>query len=210
MSKKGLFITLEGGEGVGKSTNLQYIHKLLLDELQVPVMVTREPGGTPLAEELRGVLLQPRDEHVNELTELMLMFAARAQHLHERILPSLREGVWVLCDRFTDATYAYQGSGRGMRTDVIASLEQLVQGEVRPDLTFLLDLPIEVGLARAQARGEMDRFESEQSAFFERVRDGYLKRAQLEPDRFVIIDAQPPLEEVQAQIRQALLTRASK
>jgi dTMP kinase len=210
MSKKGLFITLEGGEGVGKSTNLQYIHKLLLDELQVPVMVTREPGGTPLAEELRGVLLQPRDEHVNELTELMLMFAARAQHLHERILPSLREGVWVLCDRFTDATYAYQGSGRGMRTDLIASLEQLVQGEVRPDLTFLLDLPIEVGLARAQARGEMDRFESEQSAFFERVRDGYLKRAQLEPDRFVIIDAQPPLEEVQAQIRQALLTRASK
>lgn len=210
MSKKGLFITLEGVEGVGKSTNLQYIHKLLSDELQVPVMVTREPGGTPLAEELRGVLLQPRDEHVNELTELMLMFAARAQHLHERILPSLHQGVWVLCDRFTDATYAYQGSGRGMCVDVIASLEQLVQGEVRPDLTFLLDLPVEVGLARAQARGQMDRFESEQSAFFERVREGYLKRAQLEPDRFVIIDAQPPLEEVQAQIRQALLTRASK
>ncbi|EXJ11367.1 MULTISPECIES: dTMP kinase [Nitrincola] len=210
MSQKGLFITLEGVEGVGKSTNLQYIHALLLDELQVPVMVTREPGGTPLAEELRSVLLQPRAEHVNELAELMLMFAARAQHLHERILPSLRQGTWVLCDRFTDATYAYQGGGRGMNTDVIASLEQLVQGDVRPDLTFLLDLPVEVGLARAQARGEMDRFESEQRTFFERVREGYLKRAQLEPDRFIIIDAQPPLVAVQAQIRQALLSRVQK
>ncbi|WP_207061131.1 dTMP kinase [Motiliproteus sp. SC1-56] len=199
----GKFITLEGCEGVGKSTNLDFIRRYL-EEAGVTFINTREPGGTPLAEEIRDLLLRERDERVDESAELLLMFAARAQHLNSLILPALREGTWVLCDRFTDATYAYQGGGRQLARERIAQLEQLVQRELRPDLTLLLDVPVEVGLSRARNRGDLDRFELEEVAFFERVRQAYLKRARQEPERFRVVDAGRPLEQVQEQIRNIL------
>lgn len=200
---RGCFITVEGTEGVGKTTNLDFIQQSLLSQ-GVEVVRTREPGGTPLAEDIRALLLTPRDEPVAELTELLLMFAARAQHLQQVILPALQAGKWVLCDRFTDATYAYQGGGRGMDTRQIAVLEQLVQAELRPDLTLLLDLPVETGLERARARSTPDRFEAEKVSFFTAVREHYLARAAAEPERFAVIDAAPELEQVQIQITQAL------
>jgi len=167
--KKGLFITLEGGEGAGKSTQLAYIRQRL-EAAGVTLHVTREPGGTPLGEQIRELLLDHRQTDMATDTELLLMFAARAQHLAERIRPALAAGEWVLCDRFTDATYAYQGGGRGIDSQRIAVLENWVQGTLRPDLTLLLDLPVNVGMARANGRGELDRFEREQQAFFDRVR----------------------------------------
>ncbi|GAA0685889.1 dTMP kinase [Marinobacterium maritimum] len=200
---QGCFITVEGTEGVGKTTNLDFIQRCL-ERQGIEVVRTREPGGTPLAEDIRELLLTPREEPVAELTELMLMFAARAQHLQQVIRPALGAGKWVLCDRFTDATYAYQGGGRGMDTAQIGTLEQLVQGELRPDLTLLLDLPVATGLARARARSTPDRFESEKVNFFEAVRQHYLERAAKEPERFAVIDAEPELKQVQAQILVAL------
>ncbi len=199
----GRFITVEGSEGVGKSSNLDFI-EALLREAGKAVVRTREPGGTELGETLRGILLDARQKAICDDAELLLMFAARAQHLAEVIRPALAAGKWVLCDRFTDATYAYQGGGRGIPFARIAVLEQWVQGDLRPDLTLLLDMPVEAGLARAGARSEPDRFEQEQTAFFERVRRAYLERARQAPERFRIIDASPPLPDVQAQIRKAL------
>ena len=170
----------------------------------VDLLVTREPGGTPLAEEVRRLLLAPREEPVVPLTELLLVFAARCQHLHSVILPALAQGKWVLCDRFTDATYAYQGRGRGMASGQIEQLEQLVQGEVRPDVTFLLDLSVEQGMQRVSARGELDRFESERQSFFEHVRAGYLARASQFSAQYRIIDASGSLPQVQAAIEREL------
>ncbi|HET8731969.1 MAG TPA: dTMP kinase [Moraxellaceae bacterium] len=197
------FITLEGGEGAGKTTCLTFIRDYFA-ERGLPLVVTREPGGTPLAEQVRELLLQHRDEHVAPDAELLLIFAARAQHIAGVILPALGRGEWVLCDRFTDATYAYQGAGRGLSQERIAALETLVQGDLRPGLTLLLDLPVADGMARAAARAEKDRFESEQHAFFERVRAGYRARAAGDPARFRVIDASCPLPEVKVAIRAAL------
>ncbi len=200
---QGCFITLEGSEGVGKSTNLAFIQRWLEEQGHQPMM-TREPGGTPLAEEIRELLLSQREEKVSQKAELLLMFAARAQHLDEKILPELARGGCVVSDRFTDATYAYQGYARGLNLDWIAQLEQLVQEKVRPDLTILLDLPTEVARQRMNKRGTTDRFEQEQSEFFDRVRQGYLTRAEAEPDRFAVIDAGQTLEKVQLDIAEVL------
>lgn len=197
------FITLEGGEGAGKSTCLAFIRDFL-EQRGLPLVVTREPGGTPLAEEIRQLLLARREEQVAPNAELLLMFAARAQHLQQVICPALSRGDWVLCDRFTDATYAYQGYGRHQPMQTIRDLEQLVQDGLQPGLTLLLDLPVQEGLARAAARAEKDRFESEQDAFFERVRQGYRDRAAAEPARFRVIDASRPLVGVQEQIAAVL------
>lgn len=202
--ERGVFITVEGGEGVGKSTNLNFVADLLRAAGHAPLL-TREPGGTALAESIRQLLLAPADEPIAELTELLLVFAARAQHLERVIKPALAAGQWVLCDRFTDATYAYQGGGRGLNVAHIADLERLVQGALRPDLTLLLDAPVAVGQQRAGARGGApDRFEAEQAAFFERVRNAYRARAEREPERFRVVDAAQPLAQVQAQLRACL------
>lgn len=195
----GLFITLEGPEGAGKSTNRDYLAARLREQ-GVDVVMTREPGGTPLAERIRELLLAPSDEPMAVDTELLLMFAARAQHLAEVIRPALARGAVVLCDRFTDATYAYQGGGRGLSVERIAILESFVQGELRPDLTLVFDLPVEVGLARAAARGRLDRFEQEGQAFFEAVRQAYLQRAAQQPQRYSLLDAAQPLAAVQRAI----------
>lgn len=192
---RGQFITLEGGEGVGKSTNLAAITGWL-NEQGIDTLVTREPGGTPLAEQLRELLLAPRDEPIAEATELLLMFAARAQHIAGVIEPALAAGRWVVCDRFTDATRAYQGGGRGLSAEMIDTLAELVQGGLQPDLTVLLDLPVEEGLARAGQRGALDRFELENLAFFQRVRDSYLQLASAEPARFAVVDASRSLAAV--------------
>lgn len=196
----GRFITIEGVEGVGKTTNIEFI-RAWLEQQNIPYIATREPGGTPLAENLRELLLSLRDEVVNENTELLMMFAARAQHLSQVIIPALEQGKWVLCDRFTDATYAYQGGGRGVSLEKIAQLETLVQGELRPDLTLILDLPVEQGLARANNRSAPDRFEQEKLTFFDRVRECYLSRARLSPERYGIVDASQSLADVQKDIR---------
>jgi dTMP kinase len=166
----------------------------------VDIVVTREPGGTRLGEDIREMLLRVRDEQVCPMTELLLIFAARAQHISERIEPALAAGKWVLCDRFTDATYAYQSGGRGMDADIVRRLEELVQGGLRPDFTLLLDAPVSTGMARARGRGELDRFEREALDFFERVRDTYLHLAQGASSRYRIIDASVPLAEVQRQL----------
>jgi dTMP kinase len=195
----GKFITLEGGEGVGKSTNLAFISDYLRHR-RIPVVVTREPGGTQLAEKIRELLLDKNSETISETAELLLMFAARAQHIKHVIKPALAGGQWVLCDRFTDATYAYQGGGRKMNNETIAWLENTVQGPLRPDLTLLLDAPVEIGFARARKRGEFDRFEAEKLCFFEQVRQAYLQQAELHPDRIKLISAGQPLSDVQADI----------
>lgn len=192
----GLFITLEGPEGAGKSTNRDFIASRLR-ERGVEVLLTREPGGTPLAERIRELLLAPSDESMAVDTELLLMFAARAQHLDRVIRPALEAGQVVLCDRFTDATYAYQGGGRGVSMARIAELERFVQGSLRPDLTLVFDLPVEVGLQRAVARGRLDRFEQEDRSFFDAVRQTYLERAAQAPERYRVIDAAKPLADVQ-------------
>jgi dTMP kinase len=197
---KGRFITVEGGEGAGKSSNLDFIHSLLSCAGK-QVVFTREPGGTPLGEAIRDLLLGHQHTGMADDTELLLMFAARAEHLQQKIIPALEKGHWVLCDRFTDASYAYQGAGRGLSINRIESLEQFVQGKLRPDLTLLLDLPVEQGLARAGLRSAPDRFEQQEMSFFEKVRAGYLEIANREPDRVKVVDASKPLEAVQAQIK---------
>ena len=196
---RGKFISIEGVEGAGKSTNIEAI-KQYLEEKKIDFVVTREPGGTILAENIRGLLLQVSDEAPAELTELLLIFAARAQHLEKVIQPALESGRWIICDRFTDATYAYQGGGRGLKTSVIAELESMVQDELRPDLTIILDLDPETGLARAKERGELDRFENEKNEFFEKVRSAYLDIAISNPDRCFVINAGQSIEQVRADI----------
>ena len=201
---RGMFITVEGGEGVGKSTNLAFIAEQIRASGR-DLVTTREPGGTAIAESIRRLFLDHGAEPMAEMTELLLVFAARAQHLEQVIKPALAAGKWVLCDRFTDATYAYQGGGRGLDSEIIAALEKLVQRELRPDVTFLLDAPVEIGAARVAQRGVPDRLESEQQVFFQRVRDCYLQRARAEPQRFRVIDAALTLAQVQAQLQTALL-----
>ncbi len=197
---RGRFITMEGIEGVGKSTNMAFVQQYL-EGKGIPLVVTREPGGTELAEKIRELLLDHRNQSMADDTELLLMFAARAQHLNELIVPALETGKWVLCDRFTDATYAYQGGGRGISIERIAQLEQWVQGELRPDATILLDAPTEVGLARAAGRDqEADRFEREKQDFFDNVRNCYLQMAEDAPQRYRIIDASQPLDNVTMQL----------
>ncbi|MBH3362912.1 dTMP kinase [Pseudomonas sp. URMO17WK12:I11] len=182
--------------GTGKSTNREYLAARLREQ-GLDVVLTREPGGTPLAEKIRELLLSPSDEAMHADTELLLVFAARAQHLAQVIRPALAGGAVVLCDRFTDATYAYQGGGRSLPVDRIATLEQFVQDDLRPDLTLVFDLPVEVGLARAAARGRLDRFEQEGQAFFEAVRRAYLERAAAAPQRYTLLDASQSLANVQ-------------
>ena len=203
---RGRFITVEGIEGVGKSTNMAFVAEWLQGR-GVKLVRTREPGGTPMAEEIRGLLLQHREEAVAETTELLLMFAARAQHLQQLVWPALEQGTWVLSDRFTDATFAYQGGGRGLADAKIAELEQFVQGDFRPDLTLVLDAPPEIGMARVARRGGEDRFELERHEFFARVRAVYLERAKRWPDRYAIIDATQPLALVQAAVAAVLNER---
>lgn len=203
---KGRFVTFEGGEGAGKSTQLARAAAWLRDR-GVEVVVTREPGGTPRAERLRAMLLEQSDEPMPGTCELLLMFAARATHLENLVWPAVRRGAWVLCDRYTDATYAYQGGGRGLPDAQIDALAAMVHPDGWPDLTLLFDLPVERGLARAGERngsGGPDRFESEQFAFFERVRGCYLERARREPGRFRVIDAGAAIGEVEASVRRAL------
>ncbi|MCX7096893.1 MAG: dTMP kinase [Methylococcales bacterium] len=200
---RGKFITLEGGEGVGKTTNLAFI-KDYLERHNISVVVTREPGGTALAEKIRRLLLDTGSEAITEHAELLLVFAARAQHIKHVIEPSLAKGAWVISDRFTDATYAYQGGGRNMRISTIEWLEHLVQGNLKPDLTVLLDAPVEIGLQRAKIRGALDRFEAEKSSFFEHVRRAYLLQAELHPERIKLIKANCPLDDVQRALMDVL------
>jgi len=200
---KGKFITIEGSEGAGKSTNIRYIQQYL-NAKNIEFISTREPGGTPIAEKIRDLLLDKSNTNLCDDAELLLMFAARSQHLNELIIPALESGKWVLSDRFTDASYAYQGGGRGLSWQKIAQLEQWVQGDLRPDATILLDIPVELGLERVRHRGETDRFEEEQLTFFKRIREAYLKLARDNPQRFHIIDTQPAIEQVEKQLTQVL------
>jgi len=202
-NKRGLFLTLEGAEGVGKSTNIEFITQYL-EQHNIDYVLTREPGGTQLAERIRDLLLAVHEESMSELTELLLVFAARAQHLEKVIEPALAAGKWVVCDRFTDATFAYQGAGRGLSIETIDQLQSMVQGELRPDLTIILDLDPEIGIERAGNRGELDRFEREQQSFFRGVRQGYLDIAQAEPERCTVIDASKSLEDVKLDLLTAL------
>jgi len=196
----GQFITLEGTEGAGKSTNLTFI-KEWLAEKGIDLIVTREPGGTEIGEAIREVLLNKAYTAMQAETELLLMFAARAQHLQEKILPALEQGKWVISDRFTDATYAYQGAARGMSFERIGEIEQWVQQGFFPNTTFIFDLPIEIGMARVASRGgETDRFEQEKHDFFEKVRAAYLKRASSSPERYTVLDASQSLDAVQKSI----------
>jgi dTMP kinase len=203
MTNRGRFITVEGVEGAGKSSNLEFI-KHLLENAGKEVLYTREPGGTPLGEEVRSLLLGHKHTGMADDTELLLMFAARAEHLEQKIKPALEAGIWVLCDRFTDASYAYQGGGRGIDKERIRSLEQWTHGDLRPDLTLLLDLSVEIGLERAGKRSAPDRFEKEEIQFFEAVRQAYLQIAWDEADRVKVVDASNPLYEVQARIAEVI------
>lgn len=195
----GKFITLEGGEGCGKTTNLDFIADFLAENGK-EVVVTREPGGTPFAEKIRDLLLDRSDERVTDQAELLLVFAARVQHLQHKILPALAAGKWVICSRFVDSTYAYQGHARGIGLDQITQIEKAVMDDFKPDLTLLLDLPVEIGMARARNRAELDRIEQEDMAFFKAVRQGLLSRAQQDPSRIHVIDADRSLSLVQDSI----------
>lgn len=194
--QRGRFITFEGTEGGGKSTQIALV-KSALEALGLEVIVTREPGGTELSEKIRDLLLT---EEMHENTELLLMFAARAEHVEKVIKPALSAGKWVLSDRFTESSYAYQGYGRGVDLDKIAQLERLVQGTLRPDITFWFDLPIEMGMKRVRRRAASDRFEQEQMAFFERVVSGFAQLAKARPEQFVRIDAKQSIEELNQNI----------
>ena len=199
------FITLEGIEGAGKSTVAKFVLGWLAQH-EIAGRLTREPGGTPLAERLRQLVLERGAEPLSPVTETLLMFAARDLHLQHVIRPALARGEWVVCDRFTDATRAYQGSGRGVDSRLIESLAQAVHGGLAPDCTLLLDVPVSVGLARARGRaaGSSDRFEAETATFFEKVRAGYLELARREPARFHVIDATAPLDAVEAEVEHVL------
>ncbi len=199
----GRFVTVDGGEGAGKTTQMGFMREYL-ERRGYRVVMTREPGGTSLGEEIRALLLGHRDGGMTLAAETLLMFAARAEHLERVIRPALAAGYWVLCDRFTDATYAYQGGGRGLSLKRIAVLEEWVQGALRPDLTLLLDVPVATGLARAGRRGAADRFERENVEFFERVREMYRKRAAHDPDRCRIVDASRSVETVQTEVEAVL------
>ncbi|MCK8516500.1 dTMP kinase [Methylonatrum kenyense] len=204
MPGRGRFITLEGIEGAGKSTAMGVI-QACLEQAGHTVVKTREPGGTALGESVRHLLLQPSEQAMSPKTEALLMFAARAEHLDKVIEPALQRGDWVLCDRFTDASYAYQGAGRQLGSEAISILEHWVQGSMRPDLTVLLDLPPDTGLDRAAGRGQpADRFESENAVFFQRIRQAYLDRVQAEPTRYRCIDAAQPLEEVRHALQETM------
>lgn len=196
---RGKFITVEGGEGVGKSTNIRFLSELI-EQQGYQVRLTREPGGTPLAERIRELLLEHGDETVPDTAELLLFFAARSLNIENLIKPALAAGDWVICDRFTDASRAYQGCGRGLDRDKIETLAGWVHDDLQPDLTILLDAPADVGMGRAEKRGAADRLETEQASFYRRVRDGYLALAAAEPERFAVIDASHDLESVQQQI----------
>ncbi len=203
MADRGRFITVEGIEGAGKSTQMEVIGEFL-GARNIPVVITREPGGTHLGEAVRELLLNPDNHGMATDAELLLVFAARAEHLHKVIRPALESGDWVLSDRFTDATYAYQGGGRGIAQARIGALEEWVQGSLRPDLTLLLDVPVEAGMARIAKRGQPDRFERENREFFQRIRDNYLQRATAEPRRFRRIEAGAPLEQVSREVLEAI------
>ena len=209
MQRRGRFITLEGGEGVGKSTNLAWVAEHL-EARGLEVVRTREPGGTPRAEAIRGLLLDPAsDEPLDDDAELLLVFAARAQHLARVVRPALERGAWVVCDRFTDATFAYQGGGRGIPAERIAELEAFVQQGLQPDLTLLLDMPMAAAQRRLEGRleqngGQRDRFERERGEFFEAVRQAYLARAAAAPARIAVVDADRPLADVQAELGRLL------
>lgn len=202
------FITIEGIEGVGKSTHLKFVANWLRAH-DIKLLVTREPGGTKLADVIRRLLLKPSKQRVASMAELLLIFAARASHVDEVIRPTLSTGRWVLCDRFTDASYAYQGGGRGLPLQQIAVLERMVTQGLKPDLTLLLDAPVRIGMLRVQQRGQRDRFEREQQAFFERVRRTYLQRARLEPRRVRIVRADTHLDAVREQILNVLEQRVA-
>jgi dTMP kinase len=199
MTARGKFITVEGIEGTGKSTNIDFVTGQI-EARGFKVFCTREPGGTPMAEEIRQLLLDHGQEPVPGIAELLLFFAARSLHLRNTIVPALERGEWVVCDRFTDASRAYQGSGRGIDADRIERLAEWVQEGVEPDLTLLLDAPAEVGMARAAGRDENDRMDTETLEFYQRVRDGYLTLADIHADRFRVINADQPLPRVQSEI----------
>lgn len=205
-ARQGLFITVEGGEGVGKSTQIAAIRDWLAERGH-DVVVTREPGGTPLAEKIRDLVVSADEAAMPPLAELLLLFAARASHVDDVIAPALAAGRSVLCDRFVDASYAYQGAGRGLAAERIEVLENWLPAAAHPDVTVLLDAPVEVGLERVRRRGDPDRFENEQAAFFERVRNAYLNRARRFPERFVVVDANAEPHRVSADIRACLATR---
>jgi dTMP kinase len=193
------FISIEGGEGAGKSTSIEYI-KQKLEACGIECVVTREPGGTPMAEDIRQLLLQHRDETVDPYTELLLMIASRRQHVENVIRPALAAGKWVVCDRFTDASFAYQGFGRGLDKDFITSLKHWVHSDLNPTMTLLFDLDIAIGMERAGKRSDFDRIETEEMSFFERVRQGYLTQAKAEPQRYRIVDASQSIANVESQV----------
>jgi len=206
---QGRFITIEGGEGAGKTTAVSYIEQFFR-QADIPLLLTREPGGTQLGEQLREILLTPSDRPICPEAELLMMFAARAQHLQQVIMPALARGEWVLCDRFTDASFAYQGAGRELGEARVGQLETWLQGEFRPDCVILLDIDPAQGMQRVEKRGDQDRFEQEAMEFFQRVRQAYLQRASQAPDRYRVIDAGQTLAQVQQQLRYHLedLTQA--
>jgi dTMP kinase len=195
----GKFITVEGIEGVGKSTNMRHLVQAI-ESAGHTVLTTREPGGTPMAERIREMVAEHGDEPMPDIAELLLVFASRALHVNNVIRPALAAGSWVVCDRFTDSSRAYQGGGRGLPAENIDRLAEWVHGDLVPDLTILLDAPVETGMERAGRRSDPDRFESEQSDFFNRVRESYLQLARAHPDRFVIVDATQSLDDVQSKI----------
>jgi len=201
---KGKFISLEGGEGSGKTTAIQFIQKWL-ESQGIPYLMTREPGGTPLAEEIRQLILTPRDEAVNDITELLLVFAARAQHLSEKIQPALEQGIWVISDRFLDSSYVYQGKARGGDLAMLDQLAAWVVGDNKPDATLLLDISVELGQERVVQRQHQDRLDKESLIFHQKVRDGFLERASADPERIKIVDASQSLKVVQKQIEGQLL-----
>lgn len=197
--ERGKFITVEGIEGVGKSTNMRHLVHAI-ESAGHTVLTTREPGGTPMAERIRDMVAEHGDEPMPDIAELLLVFASRALHVNNVIRPALAAGSWVICDRFTDSSRAYQGGGRGLPAESIDQLAEWVHGDLVPDLTILLDAPVETGMERAGRRSDPDRFESEQSEFFQRVRESYLQLAEAQPGRFVVIDATQSLDDVQSKI----------
>lgn len=199
---QGRFITIEGVEGVGKSTNIALV-KSLLEERGYEVLLTREPGGTPTGERIREILLDKDEQAMTAMTELLLVFAARSQHVSQVIMPALAAGQWVISDRFTDSSYAYQGGGRELGIEIVAALEAQVLADFRPDLTIVLDVDIATGLERATREAEADRFESEQASFFQRVRETFLTLA--EADRYRVIDAGQPIEKVQVDLTEVIV-----